>query len=88
MFTFAEGLAVSMMGPQLSNQLRLRKTVWRNAPILLRGLIPLWELTERVFPPSKKLAQFHGTNLWLAMAEFPPQGGLEMFAAARDAVDD
>ena len=88
METFCEGLAVSMMGAQLAEQLALKKTCWRHFPYLSRCFIPVLDTLGNVFPPAKQLAQFHGTKLWLSMAEFPPQGGLEMFAAARGHTDD
>lgn len=80
MAAFSEGVAVAMLGPRLARDLQLPQTWWRHAPKLMRGLVPLWELAERLVPATKKFAQFHGTQLWLRMAEFPPQGGLEMFA--------
>lgn len=85
---FCEGLAVSMMGAQLADQLELKRTYWRHFPHLSRCFIPVLDTLGNVFPPAKRLAQFHGTKLWLSMAEFPPQGGLEMFAAARSQADD
>lgn len=75
-----EGLAVYLLGPKMSEQLRLKKTLWRYFPMLLRGVVPVWEAAEKLIPVLKKVAQFHGTTLWLQMAEYPPQGGLEMFA--------
>ena len=88
MFNICQGLSMSMMGPKLTGQLPLRKTAWRHVPIVLRGAIPVWEMAERIIPGMRKFTQFHGTRLWLQMAEFPPQGGLEMFAASREAVAD
>jgi hypothetical protein len=88
MHGFCEGLAVSMLGAELAQQLKLKRTWWRHAPRLLRVAIPVWSMLERAFPPFRRYSQLHGTRLWLDAAEFPPQGGLEMFAAARQATED
>ena len=88
MHGFCEGLAVSLLGAELSSQLKLKRTFWRHSPKLLRGAIPIWSMLERIFPPFRRHSQLHGTRLWLDAAEFPPQGGLEMFAAARQATED
>jgi len=84
MYAFCEGLAVSTMGRDLSKQLRLEETVWRFSPVLLRALLPIWAMTERIVPPFRRFSQYNGTKLWLSMAEYPPHGGLEMYAASKD----
>lgn len=80
------GLACSMMEKELGRQLQLPRTAWSWMGTLSRGVMPLLRLVDSLVPPVNRMFQYYGTSLWLHLAEFPPQGGLEMFthSAARE----
>ncbi|MFM1942934.1 MAG: hypothetical protein RI897_1916 [Verrucomicrobiota bacterium] len=80
MHAFCCGLSSALLGKELSRQLELKRTPWRFAAPVLRGIVPAWRLLDGWFPPVHRWSQYWGTHLWLNLSEYPPQGGLEMFA--------
>ncbi|MFZ2449380.1 MAG: oxygenase MpaB family protein [Methylovulum miyakonense] len=81
MHSLCKGLSYAMMGEVLGKQLELPKTKWRYLGHLARAFIPVWRLLDRIFPSVHRTSQYYGTRFWLNLAEFPPQGGLEMFTS-------
>lgn len=73
------GLAWFMMDKELGRQLGLEKSAWRWAGRFSRLGMPLVRLIDALIPAANRQFQYYGTSLWLQLAEFPPQGGLEMF---------
>lgn len=87
MYDLCEGLAYSLLGEKLAEQLQLKRTLWRHAPLISRVCVPIWDLIARYSPRARKLGQYHSMNLWLGLAEFPQQGGLTMFTVSHPSRD-
>lgn len=81
--SLCRGLAYSMIGKDMGRQLHLQKTPWRFVGVASRRTVPIWRKLDQWVPPVRRWSQYWGTHLWLNHAEYPAQGGLEMFSRKR-----